>query len=134
MNNPNKLVPVGSTKGAGGTLLGVFIGLVLGIVIALGVVLYPNKAALPFRTNMKVPANPLRSTSEWAGCRAAGIARQTRQCHPGKTALTYGHVGRKITSAEFCWSSSREFTYGESCTNQHTSRRRQLFPAAEALY
>ena len=51
MNNPNYAKqPAGrQAKSFGGTLIGVFIGLVLGILIALGVVLYLNKAALPFQ-------------------------------------------------------------------------------------
>ncbi len=36
-------------RSGGGTLLGVFIGLVFGILIAFGVVLYLNKATLPFQ-------------------------------------------------------------------------------------
>ena len=36
-------------KSAGGTLLGVFIGLVIGILIAFGVVWYLNKSPLPFQ-------------------------------------------------------------------------------------
>ena len=51
MNNPAYAKKISSTPGrsGGGTLLGVFIGLVLGILIALGVVLFLNKAALPFQ-------------------------------------------------------------------------------------
>ena len=36
-------------KSGGGTLLGVFIGLVVGVLMALGVVLYLNKSPLPFQ-------------------------------------------------------------------------------------
>ncbi len=36
-------------KSAGGTLLGVFIGLVIGVLIAFGVVWYLNKSPLPFQ-------------------------------------------------------------------------------------
>jgi len=36
-------------KSSGGTLLGVFIGLVIGVLIAFGVVLYLNKSPLPFQ-------------------------------------------------------------------------------------
>ena len=51
MNNPNyaKQASGRPAKSSGGTLIGVFIGLVLGMLIALGVVLYLNKAALPFQ-------------------------------------------------------------------------------------
>lgn len=41
-------------KSGGGTLIGMFIGLVLGVGIAAGVVLYMNKSPLPFQ--QKVPA------------------------------------------------------------------------------
>ena len=34
---------------AGGTILGIFIGLVVGVVIAAGVVFYLNKSPLPFQ-------------------------------------------------------------------------------------
>ncbi|NJD36509.1 MAG: SPOR domain-containing protein [Betaproteobacteria bacterium] len=36
-------------KSGGGTLLGIFIGLVIGVLIAFGVVLYLNKSPLPFQ-------------------------------------------------------------------------------------
>ena len=36
-------------KSGGGTLLGVFIGLVIGVLIAFGVVWYLNKSPLPFQ-------------------------------------------------------------------------------------
>ncbi|HEX8989698.1 MAG TPA: SPOR domain-containing protein, partial [Rhodocyclaceae bacterium] len=39
----------GGRKSGGGTLLGVFIGLVIGVLIASGVVWYINKAPLPFQ-------------------------------------------------------------------------------------
>ena len=40
-------------KSAGGTLIGMFIGLVLGVCIAAGVVWYINKASLPFNQNVQ---------------------------------------------------------------------------------
>ena len=40
-------------KSAGGTLIGMFIGLVLGVCIAAGVVWYINKAPLPFNQNVR---------------------------------------------------------------------------------
>lgn len=42
-------------KSAGGTLIGMFIGLVLGVCIAAGVVWYVNKAPLPFNSNVQQP-------------------------------------------------------------------------------
>ena len=41
--------PARMKKSAGGTLLGIFVGLVIGISIAFGVVWYLNKATLPFQ-------------------------------------------------------------------------------------
>ena len=41
---------------AGGTILGIFIGLVVGVVIAAGVVLYLNKTPLPFQSKGVKPA------------------------------------------------------------------------------
>jgi cell division protein FtsN len=47
MKPPRKAAPA-KKKSGGGTLLGMFIGLVLGVGIAAGVVLYMNKSPLPF--------------------------------------------------------------------------------------
>ncbi|MDP3441114.1 MAG: SPOR domain-containing protein [Azonexus sp.] len=65
---PTRRQPV-KKKSAGGTLVGMFIGLVLGVVGAAGVVLYLNKSPLPFnkqvlenngaQTNVAQPAQPL---------------------------------------------------------------------------
>ena len=60
MNNPAYAKQPSSTpaKSGGGTLLGIFIGLVLGILIALGVVLFLNKAALPFQDKYEGASKP----------------------------------------------------------------------------
>lgn len=60
MNNPNNAKQAfgGPAKNAGGTLIGIFIGLVLGILIALGIVLYLNKAALPFQDKYEGASTP----------------------------------------------------------------------------
>ncbi len=43
------------------------------------------------------------ASAEWTSGGAVGIARQTRQRHPGKTAIgLLRHAGRKITNAQFC--------------------------------
>lgn len=42
-------------KSGGGTLLGIFIGLILGLCIALGVAWYMNKTPIPFLTKAKPP-------------------------------------------------------------------------------
>lgn len=46
-------------KSSGGTLLGIFIGLILGLCIAVGVVWYMNKTPIPFLTKAKPPEKPL---------------------------------------------------------------------------
>jgi len=45
-------------KSAGGTLVGMFIGLVLGVGVAAGVVWYMNKAPLPFSAKVQPPSRP----------------------------------------------------------------------------
>ena len=45
-------------KQAGGTLLGIFIGLVVGVVAAAGVVWYLNKTPLPFQAKVKPAEKP----------------------------------------------------------------------------
>ena len=42
-------------KSGGGTLLGIFIGLILGLVIAVGVAWYMNKTPIPFLNKVKPP-------------------------------------------------------------------------------
>jgi hypothetical protein len=50
---PRKAPP--ARKSGGGTLLGLFIGLVIGVITVAGVVWYINKAPLPFTTNGQQP-------------------------------------------------------------------------------
>lgn len=56
--------PANPKRAAGGTLIGMFIGLVLGVCIAAGVVWYINQAPLPFNANVQAgkqtprPATP----------------------------------------------------------------------------
>ncbi len=54
---PRKTQPA-KKKSGGGTLVGMFIGLVLGVCIAGGVVWYINKAPLPFNDNVMAPRAP----------------------------------------------------------------------------
>lgn len=69
-------------KTGGSTLLGVFIGLVLGVLIAFGVVLYLNKSPLPFQN--KYEGAP-RGDKEIPGPSGrAGGAAQTPSLLPGK--------------------------------------------------
>ena len=53
---PRKSRPA-KKKSGGGTLIGMFIGLVLGVGIAAGVVWYLNKSPLPFNSKVSPPAN-----------------------------------------------------------------------------
>lgn len=57
-NDNFKHVSRSAGNSSGGTLLGVFIGLVFGILIALGVVLYLNKATLPFQDKYEGASKP----------------------------------------------------------------------------
>jgi len=50
--------PPAKKKAAGGTLVGMFIGLVLGVCLAAGVVWYINKAPLPFNTQVQNGERP----------------------------------------------------------------------------
>ncbi|MFA7281061.1 MAG: SPOR domain-containing protein [Sterolibacterium sp.] len=59
----------------GGTLLGVFLGLVIGVLIAFGVVWYLNKTPLPFLDKLSRPEKPEAKP---------GAATQTPQSLPGK--------------------------------------------------
>ena len=49
---PRKRQPA-KKKSAGGTLIGMFIGLVLGVVVAASVVWYMNKSPLPFTKSVQ---------------------------------------------------------------------------------
>ena len=62
-------------KARGGTLIGMFIGLVLGVVVAAGVVWYMNKTPLPFNKQVMAPAN---------GKAAAPAANGQPMALPGK--------------------------------------------------
>ncbi len=53
---PRKSQPA-KKKSGGGTLIGMFIGLVLGVGIAAGVVWYLNNSPLPFNKQVQLPAN-----------------------------------------------------------------------------
>lgn len=62
---------------SGGTLLGVFIGLVIGVLIAFGVVLYLNKSPLPFQ-------NKYEGAPKAADKEGSGASAQTPAALPGK--------------------------------------------------
>ena len=54
-NKPGRRQPV-KRKSGGGTLIGMFIGLVLGVAVAAGVVWFMNKSPLPFNSKVQPPA------------------------------------------------------------------------------
>jgi cell division protein FtsN len=51
--------PATKKKSGGGTLLGIFIGLILGLCIAVGVAWYMNKTPIPFLSKAKPPEKAL---------------------------------------------------------------------------
>ena len=57
-SSSNAKKPANRKKSSGGTLLGMFIGLVLGVAAAAAVVWYMNKAPLPFTTKGQQPPRP----------------------------------------------------------------------------
>ncbi|PKO94748.1 MAG: SPOR domain-containing protein [Betaproteobacteria bacterium HGW-Betaproteobacteria-10] len=90
-------------KSAGGTLVGMFIGLVLGVVGAAGVVLYLNKSPLPFnkqvlenngaQTNVAQPAQPLALPGK-PGDAIPEKRFQFYDILPGKTDAVPGKAGQ----------------------------------------
>jgi hypothetical protein len=92
---PRKTPP--ARKSGGGTLFGLFIGLVIGVIAVAGVVWYINKAPLPFTTTGQQPRLPppvaskgtpaarFRSAAGRLG--AGGTAGQARRPDPEKAAL-----------------------------------------------
>ena len=69
--------PASGRRSRGNTLLGIFLGLVLGVLMSLGVVWYMNKMPLPFRD--KAPrAEPDRQWRRGPQWRAEGAAGQAR--------------------------------------------------------
>ncbi len=79
---PRKSQPA-KKKSGGGTLIGMFIGLVLGVGVAAGVVWYMNKSPLPFNKQVQAPAKEEAPVGKQA---AAGTAQQPQQpmALPGK--------------------------------------------------
>lgn len=79
---PRKTQPA-RKKSGGGTLVGMFIGLVLGVAIAAGVVLYLNRSPLPF-TQKPAPAKAEAPAAPAAGKAAPAPASQEPLVLPGK--------------------------------------------------
>lgn len=67
-------------KSGGGMLLGVFIGLVIGVLISFGVVLYLNKSTLPFQNKYEGAPKADKAGKDGNGATAA----QTPAALPGK--------------------------------------------------
>ena len=79
MKPPRKAAPA-KKKSGGGTLLGMFIGLVLGVGIAAGVVLYMNKSPLPFNQKPAAKEAPVSAST----AKAPSAAPQEPVALPGK--------------------------------------------------
>jgi cell division protein FtsN len=71
-------------KSGGGTLIGMFIGLVLGVVAAAGVVWYMNKTPLPFNKQVMAPATPPDAGKAANGKAAPAAASGEPMALPGK--------------------------------------------------
>jgi flagellar basal body-associated protein FliL len=63
-------------KSGGGTLIGMFIGLVLGVTAAAGVVWYMNKSPLPFVDKSPPPRSEIAAASNGKPAQPIGPARQ----------------------------------------------------------
>lgn len=75
-------------KSGGGTLIGIFIGLILGVVAALGVAWYINKAPMPFvnktQNGAPMPPEALPKPGEKAADKAAPAQAPAPAALPGK--------------------------------------------------
>lgn len=84
---PRKSQPA-RKKSGGGTLIGMFIGLVLGVGMAAGVVWYLNKAPLPFNKQVQIPgrqeAAPPTGKPNGNGTPTNGGAPREPMALPGK--------------------------------------------------
>lgn len=69
-----------SRRSGGGTLIGIFIGLVIGVLIAAGVVFYLNKAPLPFQEHASARPEPVRGGESPSNAATPGAP----QSLPGK--------------------------------------------------
>ncbi|MBL8492410.1 MAG: SPOR domain-containing protein [Rhodocyclaceae bacterium] len=77
--------PVPTRRSRGGTLLGIFLGLVVGVLISFGVVWYLNKTPIPFQNKTGRPeAGKAAETKAPDGKVADGKAVPAPQALPGK--------------------------------------------------
>ena len=79
---PRKAAPA-KKKAAGGTLIGMFIGLVIGVAAAAGVVLYLNKSPLPFNKQVQA-GNAVQNSNASANGNGQPIAPAQPLALPGK--------------------------------------------------
>lgn len=91
---PRKSQPA-KKKSGGGTLIGMFIGLVLGVGVAAGVVWYMNKSPLPF--NKQVQAPPAKPEGQAAN----GSANGKGSAQPGQPMALPGKPGDPIPEKRF---------------------------------
>ena len=68
-------------KSGGGTLIGLFLGLVIGVVAAAGVVWYINKSPRPFAEKFAEPISAADSPNMTLACRSLACRTST----PGNT-------------------------------------------------
>lgn len=94
---PRKSQPA-KKKSGGGTLIGMFIGLVLGVVAAAGVVWYMNKSPLPF--NKTVQAPPAKPEGMAANGSISGKAAP-QPAQPGQPLALPGKPGDPIPEKRF---------------------------------
>lgn len=71
-------------RSGGGTLIGLFIGLVIGVLIAAGVVFYLNKAPLPFQEHGSARPEPAKGGETKPADNAAATTSGAPQSLPGK--------------------------------------------------
>jgi hypothetical protein len=99
-------------KSGGGTLLGLFIGLVVGVIAVAGVVWYVNKVPLPFTTTGQQPKLPppvqRRARPEPTPEVPAGRHRHRWRC-PASRAIRRPPKSRALTSTRSCPATPKPF-------------------------
>ncbi|MBK9522799.1 MAG: SPOR domain-containing protein [Rhodocyclaceae bacterium] len=137
MNNPNYAKPGsgGPTKSAGGTLLGVFIGLVLGIVTALGVVLYLNKAALPFQDKYEGASKPAAVPANGQAAVPLALPGKPGSVTPEKQRLDfYGMLEGKSPAPNSAGPAAGNSPTASPALTSTPAGAAEPAPVAEALY
>lgn len=132
MNNPSyaKQNHGRPARNFGGTLIGVFIGLVLGILIALGVVLYLNKAALPFQNKYEGASKPVPPPANGQAATPLPLPGKPGGTAPEKQRLDfYGMLEGKPTPTPSAPNAATSQTPGTS-----EGGIREVAPVTESLY